>query len=231
MHFHLPKPLHGWREFVGEVGIIVLGVLIALGAEQVVEAVHWRHTIDAERQALDADVRDMWNAMSARIVIEKCVDNRLGELGLVFERHERGEPLGIIAPIGRPGVWMGRQSALQMASADQSLSHMSLDDKTAYFQVKESSDEFARSANEERASWRTLELLDNPAALDGGDWRDLRHAYRDAVDSNRTMRFNLMFGRSGQWLTAFERFPHMPDNEEALTGPSVQDLCRPAVKR
>ena len=33
MHFHLPKPLHGWREFAGEVGIIVLGVLIALGAE------------------------------------------------------------------------------------------------------------------------------------------------------------------------------------------------------
>ncbi len=26
MHFHLPKPLHGWREFVGEVGIIVVGV-------------------------------------------------------------------------------------------------------------------------------------------------------------------------------------------------------------
>ena len=34
MHFHLPKPLHGWREFLGEVGIIVIGVLIALGAEQ-----------------------------------------------------------------------------------------------------------------------------------------------------------------------------------------------------
>jgi len=43
MHFHLPKPLHGWREFVGEVAIIVLGVLIALGAEQVVEWLHWRH--------------------------------------------------------------------------------------------------------------------------------------------------------------------------------------------
>jgi hypothetical protein len=40
---HLPKPLHGWREFVGEVGIIVLGVLIALGAGQVVESLHFRH--------------------------------------------------------------------------------------------------------------------------------------------------------------------------------------------
>ena len=37
MHFHLPKPLHGWREFVGEVAIIVLGVLIALTLEAVVD--------------------------------------------------------------------------------------------------------------------------------------------------------------------------------------------------
>ena len=38
MHFHLPKPLHGWREFAGEVGVIVLGVLIALGALALVVA-------------------------------------------------------------------------------------------------------------------------------------------------------------------------------------------------
>ena len=50
MHFHLPKPLHGWREFAGEVGIIVLGVLIALGAEQVVETIHDGYLA---RQALD----------------------------------------------------------------------------------------------------------------------------------------------------------------------------------
>lgn len=42
MHIHLPKALHGWRDFLKEVGIIVLGVLIALGAEQGVEAVRDR---------------------------------------------------------------------------------------------------------------------------------------------------------------------------------------------
>ena len=50
MHFHLPKPLHGWREFSGEVGIIVVGVLIALAAEQVVEQVHDRQVADETRQ-------------------------------------------------------------------------------------------------------------------------------------------------------------------------------------
>ena len=40
MHIHVPKPLHGWRALAGEVGIIVIAVLIALAAEQAVEALH-----------------------------------------------------------------------------------------------------------------------------------------------------------------------------------------------
>jgi len=41
MHIHLPKPLHGWKEFTNEIFVIVVGVLIALGFEQVVEELHW----------------------------------------------------------------------------------------------------------------------------------------------------------------------------------------------
>ena len=52
MHIHPPKPLHGWREFVGEVGVIVIGVLIALSAEQVVDQLHWRHETHLASEAL-----------------------------------------------------------------------------------------------------------------------------------------------------------------------------------
>jgi len=40
MRVRVPKPLHGWRAFAGEVGVIVLGVLIALGAQQAAEALN-----------------------------------------------------------------------------------------------------------------------------------------------------------------------------------------------
>src|SRR5947199_153143 len=56
MHFHLPKPLHGWRALAGEVGIIVVGVLIALSAEQAVESWNWRSQAAEARSALRADV-------------------------------------------------------------------------------------------------------------------------------------------------------------------------------
>src|SRR5579864_4161644 len=80
MHFHLPKPLHGWREFVGEVGIIVLGVLIALGAEQLVESIHSREELRQVRAALQgelADDRARWEYMSAA---ESCSLRRLNAL-------------------------------------------------------------------------------------------------------------------------------------------------------
>ena len=59
MEIHTPKhPIRGWRDLLKEVGIIVLGVLIALGAEQSVEAWHWhRKIVDAE-QAMVLELRD-----------------------------------------------------------------------------------------------------------------------------------------------------------------------------
>ena len=231
MHFHLPKPLHGWREFVGEVGIIVIGVLIALGAEQIVEGWHWRHVVSAERVALNEDVADIWNAMSARMVIQQCMDQRLAELQTIFERRSRGQPLGLVGPIGRPSVWSAHTTALQIATADQSLSHMPADAKQAYFGVYATYNEFERDSFEERASWRTLELLNDPQVLDEADWRDLRRAYRDAVDSNRLMKVNLLSGPSGYWTAPFAPFPVMPLNKKALTIDVVQELCRPATTK
>lgn len=64
MHIHLPKPLHGWREFVGEVGIIVIGILIALGGEQVVEKIHHRSQVREMTEKLRAE------SIGSRQVIE-----------------------------------------------------------------------------------------------------------------------------------------------------------------
>lgn len=73
MHIRLPKPLHGWRAFAGEVGIIVLGVLIAIGFGQIVESVHERYlasrAIDHIRAELSYD-----SAFAAeRVAIGDCM--------------------------------------------------------------------------------------------------------------------------------------------------------------
>jgi hypothetical protein len=80
MHFHLPKPLHGWREFAGEVGIIVIGVLIALGAEQLLADWHWRNEVRETDRRLRAEMAyDLSNAYE-RFAIAPCLRPRLAEL-------------------------------------------------------------------------------------------------------------------------------------------------------
>jgi|SRR5690348_8028565 len=77
MHFHLPKPLHGWREFAGEVGIIVIGVLIALAAEQVVETLHWNHVAGAARESVAEELEAEYFAAAEMAIAQPCVDRQL----------------------------------------------------------------------------------------------------------------------------------------------------------
>jgi hypothetical protein len=56
MDIHKPKPWRGGREFLKEFGTIVLGVLVALGAEQAVEAAHRYGEVQEARAALRDEI-------------------------------------------------------------------------------------------------------------------------------------------------------------------------------
>ena len=91
MHFHLPKPLHGWREFVGEVGIIVLGVVIALGFEQVAQSMHDRWTAAEARSAIRAEVRENLWWLERRRDYEPCIDRMLSQLDGILTQARSGQ--------------------------------------------------------------------------------------------------------------------------------------------
>jgi hypothetical protein len=80
MRVHLPKPLHGWREFAGELGIIVLGVLIALGFGEIVEARQWHNEVGSTRNALASELVVAADQGAERIAVEDCLRDRVGEL-------------------------------------------------------------------------------------------------------------------------------------------------------
>jgi hypothetical protein len=78
MHFHLPKPLHGWREFAGEVGIIVLGVLIALGADQLISRWEWQEKIRRAETAMRIELgEDNGPQAYGRLLIGRCLDQEI----------------------------------------------------------------------------------------------------------------------------------------------------------
>ena len=80
MHVSMPKPLHGWREFAGEVGVVLLGVLLALGAQQLVSDWQWRSEVrDADARISEELSFDVALAYE-RSAIDTCLRPRLTEL-------------------------------------------------------------------------------------------------------------------------------------------------------
>lgn len=96
MEVHLPKPLHGWREFLGEVGIIVLGVLIALGAEQVAEHLHQRSQLREAEDAMTSELRDD-NLPQAftRTVVYNCYSSQLDAIEKAVASGDRDKFLAL----------------------------------------------------------------------------------------------------------------------------------------
>lgn len=101
MHLQLPTPIQGWRRFAGEVGVIVLGVLIALGAQQTVEAINNRSKLAQSEDALAAEVAKNAARAVVRLRMTECVDRRLDQLGEWLDRAAEARRLPRLAPFGR----------------------------------------------------------------------------------------------------------------------------------
>ena len=69
------RPPHGWGAVAWELGIVVLGVLIALGAQQLVESWQWDAEVKAERASLLEEASDGLAVIANRNAQVPCVDS------------------------------------------------------------------------------------------------------------------------------------------------------------
>jgi hypothetical protein len=189
MHFHLPKPLHGWREFAGEVGIIVLGVLIALGFEQVAESIHDRRLADETRASLKQELQTGLASLSFRRDAEPCIDRRLGEVRQLIDgwgRTGRFKTPRWIGAAPRLGVSVPRYEA---ASAAGRLALLSSDEQFRFGTVVTGLRTFQDTQVGEASEWARLrELSAGPEALSATDRSLIRAALQEASMLDYNMR-------------------------------------------
>lgn len=116
MHFHLAKPLHGWREFAGEIAIIVIGVLIALGAERVME--HFRDEARGHEasQNVRAEIGASIGAEMSRAPTEHCIKRRIEEIQTYVDEVAGGGVPTRPSWVGRPQVWTIGRARWQAAT-------------------------------------------------------------------------------------------------------------------
>lgn len=80
MEIHRPKPWHGSRELLKEVGTIVLGVLIALAAEQAVEALHWHHKVEILERSIRKELSNDLGLATEQKALHPCLESYLDAL-------------------------------------------------------------------------------------------------------------------------------------------------------
>jgi hypothetical protein len=116
MNLSTLKPLHGWRAFFGEVGVVVLGVLLALGAQQLVQDIQIRSDVREFRKTIDREIGMNVYALDLRASQFACDRRKLAQLTKWLDgaRTETSAPAiyphGPLVPSRARSAWDSRDA-------------------------------------------------------------------------------------------------------------------------
>jgi hypothetical protein len=229
MHFHLPTPLHGWRAFAGEVGVIVLGVLIALGFGQLAESMHDNIVAEQARDAIRAEVRENLWWLNVRERDESCIRRRLAELGDLLAQARQGAQIPIVQHIGilphakittlrwEANAQAGRAS-LFSGEEQRSLGNM-------YF----TTEQFREAQQQEEIVWSKMRFIQDTNRLSPEDVHDFSVLLAQARYQNWVVLLSLK--RAHQWAHGLQLTPANPgikaeDNVDRWYASRAQ-ICEP----
>jgi len=203
MHFHLPKPLHGWREFAGEVGVIVLGVLIALGFEQIVSRAHDRSTAAEARASILDEIRFNLQTIMLRQKSEACEQKRLREIDAYLDAVDRGLKPTALQWVGASYAPLLFHTNFQAAQSAGKFFLLSAAEQRQLAQFYVDFDDFNEAATREWYDWAALRSLEGGHPAPGAAEIDrLRAAVQDAraadwfvrIDSNHPVEIARQMG-------------------------------------
>ncbi|MBV9548835.1 MAG: hypothetical protein JO256_04085 [Alphaproteobacteria bacterium] len=192
MEIHKPKPIHNWRDFLKEVGTIVIGVSIALAGEQAVEK--WRQhrqyleARDAMRDELAGDIANL----SSRRDSERnaCSARRITEITAILDKAEKQQPF-------TPPSWIGQSLSPRLrfsAESEAGRSELFSGREQALFSYFYS---FLHSIDleqdRERQAWARLQALEGRSSLSPEMIANLRQALAEARWEAERIQYLLVF--------------------------------------
>jgi hypothetical protein len=180
MHFHLPKPMHGWRVFVGEVGIIVIGVLIALGAEQLVEGAHRKQEATEADDSIRSELGFNLGRLESRTTIHSCVDRRIEEIQGLLDRAVDHADIETPSWIGRPQYWAFANSQWQAESQAGRAALIDPRRLSAYAVMYARMQDLGDEMTLEQTDWARLRTLEHVRRLGPAEAFELNTTLQDA---------------------------------------------------
>lgn len=214
MRIRIPKALLGWRKFFADLWTIVLGVLIALTAEQYLETRKWQEQVGDFRQALRVEMAENMGSYQFRRAQDRCVEFRIAELEAWLRSHRAGRPISFTGPIGIPAslslgssVWASRTSELQ--------SHMPLGERLNYAKIYDEAANNEAHRLAERDAWIELADFNGSAELGRSELMRLqglinqvryRHD-RFEINSNAQLGYAKTLRLQPKWATTWISVP------------------------
>ena len=193
MDFHLPKPLHGWREFAGEVGIIVIGVLIALGAQSVVQDLQAAADAHAFRETVDHEIGMNLFIYDVRSRQFSCDEKRAAELKSWLDRARSGKAVEALWPAA-PQVLTPYRSAWDNRDA-QVFNHLPTEVRQKYAEFYDELSNNWSLMEGEQEQWVRLIPYAETGPITLEDRRAIRPVVAQIRNANATLESNLPISR------------------------------------
>lgn len=188
MEIHKPKPVHSWRELLSEIGVVVIGVCIALGAEQAVEWLHWRSQVREARGVIATELASNLVASADRLHSGVCIEHRLDELADILDTAAKKGSLPPVGDINLPRHYSWPTGAWDSVVASQTATHFprqQLVDFAGIYKLIQRLESFYNRENDE---WGVLYTMVGPGRrLDPTSEADLRRAVSEARFSNHIL--------------------------------------------
>ena len=180
MKVHLPKAIDSWREFLIEILIIVIGVALALAAEEALTDYHTGKEVVAVQDSLNDELDDSLFAAMERLKLADCQQRILSHVDRVA--HETGPDIAV-GDIPATPVRLWGSAAWDAAVASGIVEEMSHDNRHAYALLFS----FVRALRDwntrERELWAVIRAYQRPRPATP----DARHRLAEAVSQLRSL--------------------------------------------
>ena len=201
------RPANGWRAFAGEVGVIVLGVVIALAAQEAVEAVNERQEAAETRDTLTGEIRESLAVLELRRAAQPCIDRRLRELRAIVNEWGRTGRFETPRWVSQ-ATWFAFDTArFEAAQSAGRLALLPSEEQYRFGLVVESLKAFRDIQRRETDAWAILRMLQSgPEVLSASDRTAVRVALQQASTLNHFAQISV-----GQTLPQAAEFGWRPD--------------------
>ena len=215
----LKPPPHGWNAVAWELVIVTLGIMIALGAQQLVEAVDRQADVDQLRSAIRAELADgraRWEDMRAA---DGCARSRLDTL----ERWAATAPVGSRIATGSYPlfIWNMHSDAWDIAKTSPVAGSIPLEERLTYADLYAAIENMRERLAEERINAIDLSALAASAGQPENRRKIMLHVARARNFLGRRIdNYRYLFAR-------FDALKIRPDRSKLTIARDPKTLCGP----